>query len=275
MARLSLALHRHARPVTSGELQIFPGAKHINPQYSPDGRQLYFVSDRDGFSDIYRLDLASSEVFQVTRLRRASAASRRRHPPSAWRVRPGRLVFSVFDNGGNLIRALSAEEAHGTPLQAVAVPPGAATRPDSAARRDTAARPDTARPNVTARADTALRPEAAQADGAAQHVRPPAGVLVPVDAASTSIVEAYLADATTGLQQQPVTHDSSYNPKLQLAYLGAPTVGIGVSNQATGTGSPAPCLPGSRTCSRRARLVPRWLPKERSRTLAARSITRA
>ena len=219
------------------ELQIFPGAKHINPQFTPDGRQLYFVSDRDGFSDIYRIDLTSSEIFQVTRTSTGVSGITSLSPTLSVASQTGRLVFSVFDNGGNLIRALSAEEAHGTPLQAVAVPPGAAPRPDSAARRDTAARPDTARPNVTPRADTALRSEAvAQADGAAQHVRPPAGVLVPVDAASTSIVETYLADATTGLQQQPVTHGSSYNPKLQLAYLGAPTVGVGVSNQAYGNG---------------------------------------
>jgi len=219
------------------ELQIFPGAKHINPQFTPDGRQLYFVSDRDGFSDIYRIDLTSSEIFQVTRTSTGVSGITSLSPTLSVASQTGRLVFSVFDNGGNLIRALSAEEAHGTPLQAVAVPPGAAPRPDSAARRDTAARPDTARPSVTPRADTALRPEAAaQADGAAQHVRPPAGVLVPVDAASTSIVETYLADATTGLQQQPVTHGSSYNPKLQLAYLGAPTVGVGVSNQAYGNG---------------------------------------
>jgi len=219
------------------ELQIFPGAKHINPQFTPDGRQLYFVSDRDGFSDIYRIDLTSSEIFQVTRTSTGVSGITSLSPTLSVASQTGRLVFSVFDNGGNLIRALSAEEAHGTPLQAVAVPHDAAPRRDSAARRDTAARPDTARPNVTPRADTALRPEAAaQADGAAQHVRPPAGVLVPVDAASTSIVETYLADATTGLQQQPVTHGSSYNPKLQLAYLGAPTVGVGVSNQAYGNG---------------------------------------
>jgi hypothetical protein len=33
-----------------------------------------------------------------------------------------------------------------------------------------------------------------------------------------------------------VTHGSSYNPKLELAYLGAPTVGVGVSNQGYGNG---------------------------------------
>ncbi len=178
------------------ELQVFPGAKHINPQFTPDGRQLYFVSDRDGFSEIYRIDLASNEVFQVTRSATGVSGITALSPTLSVASQTGRLVFSVFGNGGNLIRALSADQAHGTPIQAAAAPP----------------------------------------DGATQNSRPPAGVLVPVDAASTSIVQSYLADATTGLQRQAVTHGAAYKPKLQLAYLGAPTVGVGVSNQAYGNG---------------------------------------
>jgi len=186
--------------MTSGnvrELQIFPGAKHINPQFTPDGRQLYFVSDRDGFSDIYRLDLASNQIFQVTRSSTGISGITANSPTLSVASQTGRLVFSVFNNGGNLIRSLSAEQAQGTPVQEL-----------------TAAAPD----------------------GAAQSTLPAAGVLVPVDAASTSIVQSYLADATTGLQRQAVTHGASYKPKLELAYLGAPTVGVGVSNQAYGNG---------------------------------------
>ncbi len=230
------------------ELTIFPGAKHINPQFTPDGRHLYFVSDRDGFSEIYRIDLATSEVVQITRTATGVSGITALSPTLSVASQTGRLVFSVFDNGGNLIRALSAEEAsHGVPVQTMAAPPGAGPPPGAAVRRDTV-RPDTVRPNVVTPTDTAVRPDtsarpvaAAQPDATAtqqgaQQGRPAAGVLVPVDAATTSIVETYLADATTGLQQQAVTHGSTYKPKLELAYLGAPTVGVGVSNQAYGNG---------------------------------------
>ncbi|MGH7460413.1 MAG: peptidase S9, partial [Longimicrobiales bacterium] len=41
-------------------MEFFQGeVKHVNPQFSPDGRELFFIADRDGFSDIYRTDLAS------------------------------------------------------------------------------------------------------------------------------------------------------------------------------------------------------------------------
>ena len=50
------------------------------------------------------------------------------------------------------------------------------------------------------------------------------------------MVQAYLADATTGLPPVIASRPKSYNPKLSLAYLGAPSIGVGVSNQAYGNG---------------------------------------
>ncbi|MSR21906.1 MAG: peptidase S9 [Gemmatimonadetes bacterium] len=45
---------------------IFGNVKHINPQYSADGSRLYFISDQDGFSNIYELTLATSIVRRIT-----------------------------------------------------------------------------------------------------------------------------------------------------------------------------------------------------------------
>jgi Tol biopolymer transport system component len=187
--RMNLAL----LDVASGEirtLEIFPGAKHINPQYSADGRQLYFVSDREGFSDIYRLDLASNQVYQVTRLATGVSGVTALSPAISVARRTGRLVFSVFDNGGNVLHALPADQAQGTPVARAVVQGG----------------------------------------------MPAAGVLTPVDAAATSMVEAYLADAGTGLLRTAPTEVSDYKPALSLAYLGAPQIGVGVSTASYGSG---------------------------------------
>jgi len=178
--------------LTSGTvrpLAIFTGAKHINPQYSPDGRQLYFVSDREGFSDIYRLDLSSNQVFQVTRMATGVSGITALAPALAVARQTGRLVFSVFDHGGNVIHTLSPEQAQGT-----LVPSGV--------------------PNAVSAA----------------------GILTPVDAAATSMVQNYLADATTALPPPAAAPPKPYRPRLSLAYLGAPSVGVGVSNQAYGNG---------------------------------------
>jgi Tol biopolymer transport system component len=91
----------------------FEDAKHINPQYSADGKSLYFISDPDGFSDIYRIDLATEEVFQVTRV--ATGVSGLTSVSPALTVAPstGRLLFSVFEGGK--MRMYGLEEARGSP----------------------------------------------------------------------------------------------------------------------------------------------------------------
>ena len=40
------------------ELGGFEDGKNINPQWSGDGRTIYFVSDRMGISNVYRIDAA-------------------------------------------------------------------------------------------------------------------------------------------------------------------------------------------------------------------------
>ena len=55
--------------VSSGAIRALPAieaAKHVNPQWSGDGRSLYFISDPDGVSNVYRLDLASGSVYQIS-----------------------------------------------------------------------------------------------------------------------------------------------------------------------------------------------------------------
>ncbi len=55
--------------VASGRISpvaAFAQGKNINPQWTPDSRSLYFVSDQNGISNIYRVDLQSGTLAQVT-----------------------------------------------------------------------------------------------------------------------------------------------------------------------------------------------------------------
>jgi Tol biopolymer transport system component len=49
-------------------VSVFGNVKHINPQYSADGTRIYFISDQDGFSNIYELTSASGTVRRMTNL---------------------------------------------------------------------------------------------------------------------------------------------------------------------------------------------------------------
>ncbi|HSR42758.1 MAG TPA: BamA/TamA family outer membrane protein, partial [Longimicrobiales bacterium] len=87
--------------------------KHIDPAFSPDGRSLYFISDREGFSDVYRLELASGEVRQVTRLATGVSGITGLSPALTVASESGRVLLNVFDGGGYAIHALSSQQSEG------------------------------------------------------------------------------------------------------------------------------------------------------------------
>jgi len=47
-------------------LDIFPGAGNLNPVFSNDGESIYFLSDRDGFRNLYLHTLSGSNTYQLT-----------------------------------------------------------------------------------------------------------------------------------------------------------------------------------------------------------------
>ncbi len=92
-------------------LDLFGEVKHINPQYAPDGRSLYFISDRDGFSDIYRYTFASDEVRRVTNLATGVSGITWMSPALSVAANAGTVVFSLFDKREFHIYALDLQQA--------------------------------------------------------------------------------------------------------------------------------------------------------------------
>lgn len=92
------------------ELPGFEGSKHISPQWGPDGEDLYFVSDRGGISNVYRLETASGEVRQVTDVFTGVSGITELSPSLSVASGSGRVVFSAFRDGGyDIYRADSAD----------------------------------------------------------------------------------------------------------------------------------------------------------------------
>ena len=104
--------------VATGNVTLMPavpGAKVINPQFSPDGQSLYVISDRDGFSDIYRLSIPDQQLYRVTRVATGVSGITALSQAMSVARETGRIVFSVFDEAGYSIHRLEAEEAIGVP----------------------------------------------------------------------------------------------------------------------------------------------------------------
>jgi Tol biopolymer transport system component len=78
-------------------LPVFGNVKHITPQYSADGTQLYFVSDQDGFSDIYELTLGTGVIRRITNL--TTGVSGHTYLSPAMSVSAsGLAAYTVFDS---------------------------------------------------------------------------------------------------------------------------------------------------------------------------------
>ena len=91
-------------------LDLFAGGKHIDPQFSPDGRWLYFISDADGFTDAYRTDLQSGEIFRITRLATGVSGVTNMSPALTIAAQTGDIMFSVFSEGNFNVYRMDAAQ---------------------------------------------------------------------------------------------------------------------------------------------------------------------
>lgn len=48
-------------------LDLFPGADNLNPQFSPEGHMIYFLSNADGFRNLYEYSTVTGEVYRLTK----------------------------------------------------------------------------------------------------------------------------------------------------------------------------------------------------------------
>lgn len=81
------------------QVKAFTDGKNINPQWAPDSRSLYFVSDRDGISNLYRFAFAGGELTQLTRVGTGLSGITNTSPVLSIAAGSGVAAFSVYENG--------------------------------------------------------------------------------------------------------------------------------------------------------------------------------
>lgn len=107
--------------VASGDVTYvmpFGNAIHHNPRYSPDGQSLYFISDHDGFKDVYRYDLAAGSTYRITNIKTGVSGITAMSPAMSVAVQSGRMAFSVFSNNEYTVHTLEPDELTGEPAVA-------------------------------------------------------------------------------------------------------------------------------------------------------------
>ncbi|HWA58473.1 MAG TPA: DPP IV N-terminal domain-containing protein [Gemmatimonadales bacterium] len=85
--------------VATARIEVLPGmefGKNVNPQWSPDGRELAYVSDRTGVSNIYLYDLADRQSYQITDLFTGAQGITPLSPVISWAHQADRLAFVYY-----------------------------------------------------------------------------------------------------------------------------------------------------------------------------------
>jgi Tol biopolymer transport system component len=105
----------------------FDKAKNISPQWTEDGRGLYFLSDRQGITNIYRVPVDGGPPTQLTNILTGVSGITDLSP--AMSAAGGRVVFSAYEKDGYNIYALEGNQMlAGTqlvdlPIRADVLPP--------------------------------------------------------------------------------------------------------------------------------------------------------
>ena len=99
--------------IDSREITVVPGQDglNINPQWSPDGRSLAYLSDRTGAANLFLFDLDVREHYQLTNVVGAVSALTEYSPAISWARQADRLAFTYYEDGDYTIWTLNNPRA--------------------------------------------------------------------------------------------------------------------------------------------------------------------
>ena len=109
------------------QVRAFTDGKNINPQWTPDSSALYFISDRDGIPNLYRITLAGGDVAQLTTVGTGLSGITNTSPALSVASGTGVASFSVYESGKYDIYTLDAaprgRQLTPAGMQAATLPP--------------------------------------------------------------------------------------------------------------------------------------------------------
>jgi Tol biopolymer transport system component len=79
----------------SRPLDLFNGADNLNPEHDDDGN-IYFLSDRDGFRNIYRYELKDDKLFQMTDLLTGVSGITEYSPALSVSRKKDKIIYSYY-----------------------------------------------------------------------------------------------------------------------------------------------------------------------------------
>ncbi|MDR0786603.1 MAG: peptidase S9 [Gemmatimonadota bacterium] len=189
--------------VATRRIRIVPGVqgpKAINPQWTADGMGLYYIANPNGIPNIYRVDIETGQLHQITDLFTGVSGITDTSPAMTVSRNGERLLFTEYSGDGyNIFSISDRQRLQGTEIEHISQ--------DSV--------------NAAVRTAGMLPPVPRPTEGAFNRV------------------SEMLANPTSGLPtrtQMASWEVVPYRPRLQLDYLGQPQVGVSVGGGAFGSG---------------------------------------
>jgi Tol biopolymer transport system component len=111
-------------------LPTFAQGKNINPQWHPDSRRLFFVSDQNGISNVYAIEVSTGSIAQVTNLDSGISGITALSPAISSAVDSRTLAISAYEDGSHHIYVIdTVERLAGKPVSSTVARLQAATLP--------------------------------------------------------------------------------------------------------------------------------------------------
>jgi Tol biopolymer transport system component len=91
-------------------LSTFSQGKSINPQWSPDSRRLFFVSDQNGISNVYAIDSSSGTIAQITNIGTGVSGITALSPAISSAMDARAIALSAYEESGHHIYVIDAAD---------------------------------------------------------------------------------------------------------------------------------------------------------------------
>lgn len=91
-------------------IPIFRGADNLNPQFSQDGKSLYFLSNNDGFRNLFRYDMEDQRVFRLTNFLTGISGITELAPAFSVARLTDKITFTYYFKGNHTIYSASSAD---------------------------------------------------------------------------------------------------------------------------------------------------------------------
>jgi Tol biopolymer transport system component len=110
-------------------LEFFKGANNLNPVFASDNSVIYFLSDRDGFRNLYTYDIRTRELSERSRFFSGITGITMYAPAISASRQTDRVAYTYYNNGDYTIYGATSAELPKTPVNSNELSSVAATLP--------------------------------------------------------------------------------------------------------------------------------------------------